>query len=144
MHTLRAVKNGEAYFVHSGESANSSFGGVDMVFLLPTVLNTISLVWTQTQPIMSNAAWAKDVVSFIDDILDIRDLTEKRKKEKIERLPSQQPYTSVKELISAIDQQLNPLPLKQEQRKLTTFRILKVIIENSVSTNTFVSQAREK
>lgn len=140
---LAGGKKRRDLFIRSGETGNSSFGGVDMVFLLPTIFDTISHIWAQAQPILSNAIWIKEVISFIADVLDIRDFTEKRKKEKIEKMPSQQPFTAVKVLISAIDQQLKPLPLKQEQRDLTTFRILKVILENSGSTNKFISHVRK-
>jgi hypothetical protein len=134
-------KERQALFLSSKEAAGSSFGAVDMAVLLPAVLNVIALVWNQAQPILNNAAWIQDGVALVKDVLTIGDLTSKRKK--VDQLPDTQAYHSIKELVIAIENQVNTLPLKADQRELFSYHILKVILDNPIETQTFIKQTRK-
>jgi hypothetical protein len=139
---LAGGKERQHLFAKAKEASGSSFGAVDMFTLLPAAMQIITVVWAQAQPILGNSDWARDGITLVKDVLTIGDLAGKRKK--VEELPAYPPYPAIKELISTIEKQVQTVPLKKDQRDLLTYRLLKAILENSVGTETFVTEAKKK
>jgi hypothetical protein len=134
---IQGGKEREELFKREEGSVTGGFGTGEFIAAFPWILK--GLVKSGSFLFQLLTTDVADIASLINDVLDIREKVNRKKK--IESLP-EHPYKPLKTVIDTISTELESSGLSQEQCDLITYRVLRALLDNPDESTVFIQALR--